>query len=164
MTLKQLAPSVSSSFSPNLHRWMRKKAHFYTDGGVLQTVYRVKPDTVLASEIGAGTLMIGYPDSPGESGFSGVRLMSVLCLGVEARSFYHIGMASMLDEVEGFWGNYLTVGRCAIDPTHKEGFADRYSMDGDTRTCLWCGAKHERVMTPRTVFDESWNSIVGIVS
>lgn len=45
LTLKQLAPTQSASFSPNLYRWMRTKVHFYEEGGVLQTVYRVKPDT-----------------------------------------------------------------------------------------------------------------------
>lgn len=160
LTIKQLAPSQSASFSPNLYRWMRTKAHFYKGGGVLQTVYRIKPDTSLANNFGAGTLMIGYPDSPDECGFSGIRLMAALCNGAKAGSFYYIGIATMLEEVKGFWDAYLQVGRCAIDPTHKEGFmADRYKMDGDTRTCLWCGVKHEQVMTPRTVFDESWNSL-----
>lgn len=139
---------------------MREKAHFYKDGGVLQTVFRVKPETRLAKDFGAGTLMIGYPDSGDENGFVGIRLMAVLCEGVKAGSFYYIGMATMLEEVEGFWEQYLKVGRCAIDPTHKEGFLDdRYNMGGDTRTCLWCGAKHERVLTQRTVFDESWATI-----
>lgn len=161
LTLKQLAPAQSASFSPNLYRWMQTKAHFYRAGGVLQTVYRVKPNTQLAKEYGAGTLMIGYPgDAGGDQGFVGVRLMAVLCNGVKAGSFYYIGMTPMLEEVEGFWDAYLTIGRCAIDPAHKEGFmADRYSVDGDTRIFLWCGAKHERAMTPRTVFDESWNLI-----
>jgi hypothetical protein len=34
LTLKQLAPAQSASFSPNPYRWMRTKAHFYRDGGV----------------------------------------------------------------------------------------------------------------------------------
>ena len=160
LTLRQIDPTKSASFSPNLHRWMRAKGHFFKDGGVLQTVYRVLPDTRLAREIGAGTLMLGYAEDPTEKGFVGIRLMAALCQGVKAGSFYHIGVAPMLEEVVGFWDAYLKVGRCAIDPAHKEGFmGDRYSMDGDTRTCLWCGSKHERVMTPRTVFDESWNPL-----
>lgn len=157
LALKDIAPSKSASFSPNLHSWMRAKAHFDKSGGVLQTVYRVKPDTSLAKEIGADTLMIGYPESRDENGFIGIRLISALCQGAKAGSFYYIGMASMLEEVSGFWDQYLKVGRCAIDPSHKEHFqGNRYSMEGDSRTCIWCGAKHERVMTPRTVFDESW--------
>lgn len=160
LTAKDIAPSKSASFSPNLHRWMRAKAHFFQDGGVLQTVYRVKAGTSLARDIGADTLMLGYAEDQTENGFIGVRLMSALCQGAKAQSFYHMGMAPMLEVVEGFWDQYLMVGRCAIDPAHKEGFmGDRYSVDGGMRTCLWCGAKHERVITPRTVFDESWNPL-----
>lgn len=160
LTAPDIAPSKSAAFSPYLHRWMRAKAHFYKGGGVLQAVYRVKPDTQLSRKIGVGTLMIGYAEDPDEQGFIGIRLMSVLCNGVKAGDFYYIGIAPMLEVVEGFWDQYLKVGRCAIDPDHLESFmADRYSMDSDTRTCLWCGAKHERVMTPRTVFDESWNPL-----
>lgn len=161
LTLKRLAPSVSAAFSPSLHSWMRAKAHFYKDGGVLETVYRVKPNTKLAQEYGAGTLMLGYPgDSGNDKGFCGIRLMAVLCQGPKAGSFYYLGMTPMLEEVEGFWDAYLKIGRCAIDPEHKEGFmGDRYSMDSDVRTCRWCGTKHERVLTPRTVFDESWNPV-----
>lgn len=160
LRLKQLVPSLSPAFSPNLYYWMRKKAHFYKDGGVLQTVFRVKPETRLAKELGAGTLMIGYADADGDdNGFVGIRMMEALCLGAEAGSFYYIGMAKMLEEVDEFWEQYLKIGRCAIDPAHKESFlGERYSMDGNTRSCTWCGAKHERVMTPRTVFDESWTS------
>lgn len=137
---------------------MRAKAHFYKGGGVLHTVFRVKPDSTLAQEFGAGTLMIGYPgDSGNDRGFVGVRLIAVLCNGVRAGSYYYIGVTPMLEEVEGFWDHYLKVGRCAIDPAHRECFmGDRYSLEGDTRTCLWCGVMHERVLTARTVFDESW--------
>lgn len=161
LKLAQISPEKSAAYSPNLHRWMRVKAHFYKGGGVLQTVYRVKPGTSLAKEMGAGTLMIGYPgDSGDEQGFVGIRLMAALCHGAKAGSFYYIGMTNLLEEVEGFWEQYLKVGRCAIDPAHQEHFmGDRYSMDGDIRTCLWCGAKHERKLTSRTVFDESWESV-----
>ena len=153
LTLKQIAPSVSDAFSPNLHRWMRNKAHFYKGGGVRQTVYRVKPGTKLSKDIGADTLMIGYPERSYEYGFIGVRLISALCEGARAGSFYYMGMAAMLEEVEGFWDQYLKVGRCAIDPSHKEHFQDdRYSMEGETRTCLWCGAKPSLFAKDQSVF------------
>lgn len=160
LKLAQIAPEKSAAYSPNLHQWMRAKAHFYKDGGVLQTVYRVKPGTLLAKELGEGTLMIGYPDNGNDKGFTGIRLMATLCQGAKAGSFYYIGMARMLEEINGFWDQYLSVGRCAIDPAHEEGFlGERFSLSGDTRTCLWCGSKHDRVLTPRTVFDESWKSV-----
>jgi hypothetical protein len=158
LTLKQLAPAKSASFSPNLYRWMRAKAHFYGDGGVLQTVYRVKPDTQLAQEYGAGTLMIGYPgDSGSDQGFVGVRLMAVLCQGVMADSFYYLGMTPMLEEVDGFWDTYLKIGRCAIDPAHLEHFqSDRFREHVNGRECLWCGHLQRKVVTSRVVHDTAW--------
>jgi hypothetical protein len=161
LTLKQLVPARSASFSPNLYRWMKTMAHFYGGGGVLQTVYRVKPDTQLAQEYGAGTLMIGYPGDAGDDqGFVGVRLMAVLCQGVKADSFYYLGMTSMLEEVEGFWDAYLKIGRCAIDPAHQEHFqADRFHEHADGRECLWCGHQQRKVVTPRVVHDTAWVSV-----
>lgn len=159
LTLEQLAPSISVAFSPNLHSWMRAKGHFYRDGGVLQGVFRVKPDTRLAECFGAGTLLIGYPCAQykGDNDFVGIRLISALCEGAKAGSFCYAGPTSGLQEVVGFWDQYLLVGRCAMDPDHKVHFMDdRYSLNGDIRTCRWCGVKHERVITPRTVLDESW--------
>lgn len=64
----------------------------------------------------------------------------------------------MLEVVDGFWDRYLEVGRCAIDPGHQEHFSgpERFSIQGNIRTCLWCGCVQHKVVTPRTVLDESW--------
>lgn len=162
LTLERLSPSISAAFSPNLYSWMGAKGHFYKDGGVLQGVYRVQPDTRLAEFFDAGTLLIGYPctQHKSSSDFIGIRLISALCEGVKAGSICYAGATSGLQEVVGFWDKYLAVGRCAMDPEHKEHFMDeRYSMNGDIRTCRWCGTKHERVVTPRAVFDESWVAV-----
>lgn len=63
-----------------------------------------------------------------------------------------------LQLVDGFWIRYLEIGRCAIDADHAEQFSagDRYTLDGDVRTCLWCGAKHQWTIVPRVVHDETW--------
>lgn len=159
---EQLSPVGQGSFSPNLYRWMRAKAHFYKGGGVLQSVYRVLPDTKLAQDFGAGTAMIGYPDDSDEDGFIGVRLMSALCEGARAGSYYYSGIAAMLVQDEGFWDRYLQVGRCAIDPGHQVHFqGNRYSFaaEAGTRTCLWCGTQHQRVLTPQTILHETWTSL-----
>jgi hypothetical protein len=82
--------------------------------------------------------------------------MSALCHGSKAERSAHC-FGSGLEQVVGFWNDYLKVGRCAIDPTHEKEFkSDRYSMEDEVRTCLWCGVQHDLVMTPRTVIDESW--------
>lgn len=158
--LLALAPKLSPAFSPNLYRWMRETAHFYKDGGVAEAVYRVVANTKAAESFGAGTLLIGYPLNGylGDTDFSGIRLMAVLCQGAKAGRWCIAGIAPDLELVEGFWDHYLTAGRCAVDSEHQEHFigGERYRIDGDARTCLWCGVTHKRVLTPRTVMDESW--------
>jgi len=162
LRLREIAPKRSLSFSPNLYRWMRALAHFYADGGVAEAVYRVKPGTPAAEYLGSGSLMIGYPIDgyPGDTDFSGSRLLGVLCNGSEEHRACYGNIAPDLELVEGFWERYLAVGRCAIDPKHQENFlgGDRFNfkMSDDSRICLWCGETHHRVLTPRTVMDESW--------
>ncbi|WP_298151073.1 hypothetical protein [Flavobacterium sp.] len=160
LTIKQLSPSVSASFSPNLHRWMKSCGHAYPDGGVAETVFRVLPETRLAKEYGAGTLMIGcaYNQYDGDTDFSGSLLIGVLCNGAKDPRYCFPDAVGMLEEIVGFWDSYLQVGRCAIDPKHKEHFfgSERYSLAGEVRTCLWCGEQHQKTVTPRTVFVESW--------
>lgn len=160
LRLSDLSPGRLAAFSPNLRRWMQQHAHFYRNGGVAESVYRVKPGTPTAENFGAGTLMIGFPlhGHPGDTDFSGVRLMQVLCYGGKAGKWCFTHMAPDLDAIEGFWDRYLQVGRCAIDPEHQEHFigGDRYTLEGDIRTCVWCGCQQRRLITPRTVYDESW--------
>lgn len=162
MLLKDIAPAISAAFSPNLHRWMKSRGHAYKDGGVAETVYRVLPNSRLAKEFGAGTLMIGCPygQYEGDTDFSGSMLMAVLCNGSKATRYCYVGAMHSLEVVEGFWDSYLKVGRCAIDPEHKEHFhgGERYSVACEVRTCLWCGVQHQKIITMRTVFDESWLS------
>lgn len=160
LRLADLLPSKNPAFSPNFHRWLRDNAHFYTDGGIAESVFRVKSGTKAARIYGEGALMIGFAINgyPGDTDFSGALLISTLCNGAGAGRGCHGGMVPGLELVQGFWDRYLAVGRCAIDPGHQEYFsgAERFQGDGDTRTCLWCGQTQRRVLTPRTVVDESW--------
>lgn len=160
LKLSELNPKQSPSFSPNLYKWMREHAHFYKDGGVAETVYRVKPNTPSAKHFGANTKVIGYPINgyEGDTDFSGALLIGVLCNGVNEKRACYAGLALDVELVDNFWEQYLDIGRCAIDPEHKEHFinGERYVIEGDTRTCLWCNAKQKRVLTNRVVIDESW--------
>lgn len=150
-----IAPSKSASFSPNLHKYLKARGHFYADGGLLQGVYVIRTGSKAAGVYGAGTLMLGYPD---DDYFIGTRLISALCNGGKEESMAH-PIGKSVDPVEGFWDNYLKIGRCAIDPAHQEHFmADRFNEQGDSRTCLWCGHQQHKVVTPRVVYDESWVS------
>lgn len=152
MLVHDLEPKKSAAFSPNLHKYLKEKGHFFKDGGLLDGVYEVQSGTKAAEQFGAGTLLLGYPD---DGFFTGSRLMAVLCNGRQAdRYAYPCG--SGLKFLEGFWDSYLKVGRCAIDPDHQMHFmADRFSVhsDGDGRDCLWCGHRQRKVVTPRVVHD-----------
>jgi hypothetical protein len=163
MTLKDIQPSRSAAFSPNLYRWMQKQGHAYRDGGVAEAVYRILPGSKLANDFGAGALMIGhhYNQYEGDTDFSGALLMGVLCHGAQSKRSCYSGAVGSLEVVDGFWDRYMQVGRCAIDPTHEQHFfgADRYAVAGDARTCLWCGEKHRREAVERTVIDQVWTTI-----
>jgi len=159
MRREDLAPT-RGSYSPNLFAWMKRHAHFYRGGGHAESVFRVRKGSRYAQMFGEGTLVIGHAfgQYEGDTDFSGVRLMAALCRGARADRVCYLGMMPSLEVVANFWERYLDVGRCAIDPDHQEHFVggERFSFDGEHRTCLWCGAEHNRVMTPRTVHDESW--------
>ena len=153
ITLADIAPQKSPSFSPNLHKYLKEHGHFFRDGGLLDGVYEVQPGTKAASQFGAGTLLLGYPD---DGFFTGARMMSVLCSGREAeRCAYRCD--SGLKFLEGFWDSYLKVGRCAIEPSHTEDFMQTRFHENETgRECLWCGHQQRKVVTPRIVHETSW--------
>ncbi len=159
LRLRDLMPDKSAAFSPNLFSWMRRRAHFYKDGGVLHGVFRVKPGTPTAECFGAGTLLIGYPINgyPGDLDFAGAKLMAVLCNGARENQWCFTHITQDLEPLANFWDHYLKIGRCAIDPLHQHHFVgDRFSVSGAVRTCLWCGHRQHKVVTPRVVHDESW--------
>lgn len=157
LRVEDIEPSKADSFSPNLFKYLKKHGLFYSNGGLLDGVYIVKPDTKAAKCFGVGTLLLGYYD---EDFFIGTRLMSALCNGTKAeRGAYPCGTGAEI--VHDFWSTYLKIGRCAIDPEHSESFinGDRYSIMNDVRLCRWCGKKHQKIVTPRTIYDESWVAI-----
>ena len=45
ITLADIAPQKSPSFSPNLHKYLMEHGHFFRDGGLLDGVYEVQPGT-----------------------------------------------------------------------------------------------------------------------
>jgi hypothetical protein len=141
---------------------MRRHAHFYREGGVLHDVWRVRAGSRDADVFGAGALLIGYPTEgyPGDTDFVGTRLMSALCLGAKAQSACYVGLARNVDRVADFWKRYLDVGRCAIDPDHRENFigGDRFAVSDDIRTCRWCGQSQRRMLVPRIVEEEVWTT------
>lgn len=141
--IKAINPTIKPSFSPNLHKflkaWRRRLPDYY-----MPEVWN-DPETKM--------LMIGchYKDEPIErASFGGLRLYSALCHGAKAyqeKACYMHLIPSKMEHITEFWERYLDVGRCAIDHEHKQWFIGgegRFVMDGDVRTCTWCGLKHQR--------------------
>ena len=126
LDVRAVDPRNGAKYSPNLHRWLTmrsKKHHAWTS-----RVYRDAD----------GMLYIGMMD---DGDLIGARLMNVLCYGAKAESWCYTKTLDMV-EVADFWPRYVAEGRCAIDPEHKRGFVGddtRWTQDGDTRACLWCG-------------------------
>jgi hypothetical protein len=132
LDLNTIDPSNGAKFSPNLHSFlsMRRRRH------TLQYM-RVYVDK-------DKTLWIGYFDT---DCFIGNRLMQVLCYGPKSETFAYVKMKDLV-EVPNFWKNYQKVGRCAIDTEHKQYFVGddtRWSLQGDHRSCQWCGRGHQRL-------------------
>lgn len=137
--LSAIAPKISPAFSANLHRWMQ------THGREGDTVYSLDAGGKLAKVYGSGTLFIGQPygDYSGDTDFSGVRLMEVLCNGSSAVRSCFAGDSPSMVEVSGFWDRYKRIGRCAIDVNHSIGFrddAERFNEIDGRRVCKWCAA------------------------
>lgn len=62
-----------------------------------------------------------------------------------------------MTDIADFWGRYLKIGRCAIDEDHTMHFINsenRYSMEGEIRTCNWCGAKHLRTVETKIIEEQ----------
>ena len=136
-----------------MHAYLKAKGHFFKGGELLQSVFVTTAGTKSADWFGEGTLVIGYVE---EELFIGARLMQALSQGYKAETAAHLCLPG-LNRLDNFWNSYLTVGRYAIDSKHEVPFvADHYILESKMlRTCRWCGARHQRVLTPRTVFDES---------
>jgi hypothetical protein len=164
VTLEQLEPGHSPSFSRNLFRWLR--LHTYTCGlpvkavPVADNVYAVRADSPLVRKhyFAAGELLVGSPCPDIEGDFSGALLMTVLSRGPDAPRMCYPNIMRCLEQVGGFWPRYLRIGRCAIDPLHTLHFSgnDRYAENHDYRTCLWCGLKQRRLDSTQTIPVENW--------
>jgi hypothetical protein len=140
-------PSKGAKYSPNLYKWLTmrsRKHHAWTS-----RVYRD----------GDGVLFIGMMD---DGDLIGALLMNVLCYGTKAESWCFTKTADIV-EVADFWPRYTAQGRCAIDAAHKMHFIGddtRWTQDGDTRACLWCG-KAQQVLTRWTeaVERKEWRDV-----
>jgi hypothetical protein len=126
LDVQAIHPSRGAKYSPNLHRWLSARAQ-------VRQLERMK-----VYQRDDGALFVGFVH---DGDFIGARLMSVLCDGAKADSWCS-PQGSRFTEVPDFWERYTRDGRCAIDTEHRQWFIGdetRWSVDGDTRRCAWCG-------------------------
>lgn len=147
LDVRAVDPRNGAKYSPNLHRWLtmrNKKHHAWTS-----RVYRDE----------AGTLWIGMLDL---GDLIGARLLNVLCYGTKAESCCWVNLRGLV-EVADFWPRYVAEGRCAIDPEHARHFVGddtRWTQEGNTRACLWCGkAQQVLVRWTETVERQQWRDL-----
>jgi hypothetical protein len=139
-------PRNGAKYSPNLHRWltMRNRKH----RAWTSRVYRDSSGMLFVGMLDLGDLI-------------GARLMNVLCYGSKAESLCFVGLRG-LEEVADFWPRYVRDGRCAIDTEHARWFVGddtRWTQDGDTRACLWCGnARQVLVRWTESTKREAWRT------
>ena len=132
---------------------MKKHGRFYSTGGTVVGVYRLTEASRLAGKLGVGTLLLGLYDT---EFVLGSTWNDVIDLGGTARYFAY-PVHDAVEPVADFWHHYLDIGRCAADPLHLDlRLADRFVGDDRQRSCTWCGYRQRRVLTPRMVFDETW--------
>ncbi len=113
-------------YSPNLARWTKKNCQHWN------------PEVFQDAE---GTMWVGYIDEG--RFFIGSRMARVLTFGGRAEMGCWMFPISDLTPMPSFWTDYARIGRCAIDTDHLRGFIGsetRWSEDGDTRSCNWCGS------------------------
>lgn len=136
--------------SPSLDRFRRDRRHvnflnIYVRRG---DDWRASKDVVFLGSVYDGFLM-------------GAQLNRILVGDMQLWSYMenHINPSELVDVTAEFWALYDEIGRCAFDSTHEQYFQnseDRYAVDGDKRTCNWCGAEQVRRTKQRLVTDEWW--------
>lgn len=148
----ELIALTGDRYSPNLRRWLKRNGS--RSFGRTPKIYRDRDNILFIGEI------------DDERWFSGSRLWRVLCVGGRAEVYAYPGKAEELTLIEGFWERYAAIGRCAIDVEHGRywiGDDTRWAVDGNTRTCLWCGdhTQHLRRWT-ETKARERWEPASAI--
>jgi hypothetical protein len=125
LNLLSISPKCGAKFSPNLYKWLSHKS---------------SPHRAWTSRIykaSNGTLWIGRLDN---RELIGSRLISVLCNGAKESTAAWQNIDAV--EIENFWQDYESIGRCAIDKDHSMYFIGddtRWSVSNNKRSCLWCG-------------------------
>lgn len=125
LNLSDIAPNKGMKYSPNLYKFLVKN----------NSMARFSQLFVARD----GTQWLGFLDDQGS--FIGQRLMQILCNGAKVQTFCFIRDEGRVLQ-PNFWAEYVRDGRCAIDRSHENVFlgdSSRWTTQGETRSCLWCG-------------------------
>jgi hypothetical protein len=158
ITLADIDPARHERYSPNLHAWIDKHTRH------LRSKERKRPwPKVLFepedAEEKRRPLIVWNDCSCHPSMYTGASIGAVLCFGIERNAPFGSFVIPDAVEWEGFWEEYLRIGRCVFDPKHSEFFSGakkRFIEIGDDRTCAWCGASQRRERYEATVKKERW--------
>lgn len=148
--LASISPKNGPKYSPNLYRWMRSRKSWWRDQVV---AYRdTKTDL----------LYLGYFDEVPSDWLSAAMLNRILGVGSAATVCAYRNHD--FEMVPGFWSEYVRLGRCRVDPDHRQYFIGdetRWVYDGeDVRYCAWCGeCRQVRTQKRVTQTIEVWESM-----
>jgi len=143
-TIELINPKNGDKYSANLYKYLKKYKRSKHD------VYRNSEDS---------SLWIGYFDE--HTFFIGAKMASVLCEGGKAfRACFPPSFFTLPVLISDFWENYQKIGRCAIDSKHERCFigGERWSKNGNVRTCLWCGHVQYLKQWTETVERNAWEN------
>lgn len=139
-------PRLAPKYSPNLHRWLLIRWRRYEPAA---------PRIFVENCDGATLLRDGYVGERHDGSLICARLLTVL--SKPRAELGSMMLPHTFEPVAEFWPDYVARGRCALDPEHKTSFIDeRWRVDGDTRECLWCGARQVRKVWRETVEYSRW--------
>lgn len=153
----------SGKYSPALYSWLHSKC-----GSRCRQVFQTKniiDGLEYSNPWRVSEIIIGerYGD-----GYVGGRKLSCIVgqlYGVKSTRFAYSEAQWELREItDEFWAEYERVGRCVWDSTHSIpmiGDKNRYTVNGNVRTCNWCGEKHRLFVKKRMVIErtETWQKM-----
>lgn len=143
-----LNPRRNPAFSPNLYKFLKREAK--KGAFDWQVWFSADP---------GHRPVLGYRDISDDRFLIGALLWQVLGNNHSEVYAYTPRVAATYTSDETFWDRYLQIGRCALDPEHERYFLtppDRWSEEGDVRTCLWCGHVQQKHRWSERVVREAW--------
>lgn len=146
--IRPAAPSPESDkFSRNIYNWFRAKGKRYGFGVWCEqrNIITDKHDPFTYQNARRGDIYFGFRDG---DFVIGAKMRAVQVGDNETACW--VGTRKAIEITDWFWSEYLKRGRCLLND-HDMGLLydrGRFTVNGETRTCNWCGAvQHRHVRT-----------------